>query len=481
MTGGMSKEIDKRLEFYGIEAQDSDYRSIRKALSKYADNALAGFYRTVEGTPDAARYFSTRESMDKARRAQKDHWLRFFDEGVTGKYLESANRIGRVHASIGLEPHWYIGGYARVLGDVIAKLIASGPASVLPGQRAAARTSAKFIKMALLDMDIALSTYFAVEEERRTTALGKIGAALSAVSRGDLKVRLDGLPDSYRQLQDDFNTAIEGLGETLSSVTEGANSISVGAAEIRSASNDLSQRTEQQAASLEESAAAMNELTSMITDTTQAMASLNDSISQTHRQAIDGGGVVRNAMAAMTEIEKSSGSIAQIISLIDGIAFQTNLLALNAGVEAARVGEHGKGFAVVANEVRSLAQRSSEAAEEIRKLIEGSLSEVSNGVRLVGEVGQALNAILTQVGESSTVAEQISGTSVAQSENLKQINNAVSDMNRTTQQNAAMVEQSTAAARNMADEAQRLSQAVGHFQVSGDSMPQNRPKHSYAA
>ncbi|MFT3964982.1 MAG: methyl-accepting chemotaxis protein [Sphingobium sp.] len=476
----MSENIEKRLGFYGIEAQDADYKSIRKALSKYADDALGGFYRTVEGTPDAARYFSSREAMDKARRAQKDHWLRLFEDGVTGSYVESANRIGRVHAAIGLEPHWYIGGYARVLGHVIGKLMAHGPAAALPGQRAAARTASKFIKMALLDMDIALSTYFLVEEERRTAALDKIGSALSAISRGDLTARLEGLPESYSQLQSDFNSAIAGLGEALSSVTEGAKSISVGATEIRSASNDLSQRTEQQAASLEESAAAMNQLTEMIGDTTQAMTSLNESIAQTHRQAIDGGAVVRNAMSAMTEIEKSSGSIAQIISLIDGIAFQTNLLALNAGVEAARVGEHGKGFAVVANEVRSLAQRSSEAAEQIRLLIQGSLTEVENGVRLVGEVGQALDAILAQVGESSTVAEQISGTSVAQSENLKQINTAVSDMNRTTQQNAAMVEESTAAARNMADEAQRLTQAVGHFRV-GDNGRSDKQKRPYAA
>ncbi|HEX7872491.1 MAG TPA: methyl-accepting chemotaxis protein [Sphingobium sp.] len=476
----MGKDIGKRLDFYGIDAQDADYKAIRKALSSHADKALAGFYRTVAGTPDAARYFSGPEAMDRARRAQKDHWLRFFEEGVTDRYVQSADRIGRVHAAIGLEPHWYIGGYASVLGHVLGKMIASGTAALLPGRRATARKAAKFVKMALLDMDVALSTYFAVEEERRVAAIGKIGSALAAVSQGDLTVRIDGLPDSYAQLQNDFNSAISGLGEALSSVTEGARSISVGATEIRSASNDLSQRTEQQAASLEESAAAMNELTQTISDTTQAMADLNGSIAQTHRQAIDGGEIVRNAMAAMTEIEKSSGSIAQIITMIDGIAFQTNLLALNAGVEAARVGEHGKGFAVVANEVRSLAQRSSEAAEQIRLLIQGSLSEVENGVRLVGQAGQALDAILNQVGESSTVAEQISGTSVAQSQNLKHINTAVSDMNRTTQQNAAMVEESTAAARNMAEEAQRLSQAVGHFRVE-DSGRSPMQKQSYAA
>ncbi|MCE7797456.1 methyl-accepting chemotaxis protein [Sphingobium sufflavum] len=465
MTGIASQAVAKRLDFYGIGAQDSDYRAIGKSLAKYADDALAGFYKTVEGTPDAARFFPNREGMDKARRAQKDHWVRLFADGVTDRYVESANRIGRVHSTIGLAPEWYIGGYARIMEHIVSKMMAHGAGALSPARRSAARRAGKFIKLALLDMDIALATYTAAEEERRTAAIEKIGNALSAMSSGDLTVRLSGLPQEYDQLQNDFNSAISGLGATLSGVTDGARSISTGAAEIRSASTDLSQRTEQQAASLEESAAAMNELTSMISDTTQAMGNLNASIAQTHRQAIDGGEVVRNAMAAMTEIEKSSGAIGNIITLIDGIAFQTNLLALNAGVEAARVGEHGKGFAVVANEVRSLAQRSSEAAEEIRKLIQSSLGEVENGVRLVGEVGQALNAILNQVGESSAVAEQISGSSVAQSENLKHINGAVADMNRTTQQNAAMVEESTAAARTMAEEAQRLSTAIGRFQV----------------
>ncbi|CAN5208724.1 globin-coupled sensor protein [soil metagenome] len=465
MTGSAAKGLSSRLNFFGIAAQDPDYPVIAKAVSRHADSALAGFYKTVEGTPETARFFSDKGHMDRARRAQKDHWVKLFSDGVTERYLESANHIGRVHANIGLAPEWYVGGYARIAEHIVAKMVTSGPGALVPGRRRTARTAGKFVKLALLDMEIALSTYTAAEQERRTKAIAKIGDALAAMSRGDLTIRLEEMPGEFRQLQHDFNSAVTALGGTLSDVTESTRSIATGAAEIRSASNDLSSRTEQQAASLEESSAAMNELTAMISDTTHAMGNLNASISQTHKQAIQGGEVVRNAMTAMTEIEKSSGAIGQIISLIDGIAFQTNLLALNAGVEAARVGEHGKGFAVVANEVRSLAQRSSEAAEEIRKLIQSSLVEVENGVRLVGEVGQALNAILTQVTESSSVAEQISGSSAAQSENLKQINGAVSDMNRTTQQNAAMVEESTAAARTMADEAQRLSQAIGRFEI----------------
>ncbi|MET0136817.1 MAG: protoglobin domain-containing protein, partial [Sphingobium sp.] len=131
MTGIASKSVGKRLGFYGIEAQDPDYRAIGKAVAKYADHALAGFYRTVEGTPDAARFFKSRESMDKARRAQKDHWVRLFEHGVTNSYVESANRIGRVHAAIGLAPEWYIGGYARVMEQVVGKMIAHGMGAML--------------------------------------------------------------------------------------------------------------------------------------------------------------------------------------------------------------------------------------------------------------------------------------------------------------------------------------------------------------
>jgi methyl-accepting chemotaxis protein len=167
----------------------------------------------------------------------------------------------------------------------------------------------------------------------------------------------------------------------------------------------------------------------------------------------------------MDQIEKGSGEIAKIIGIIDDIAFQTNLLALNAGVEAARVGEHGRGFAVVANEVRSLAQSSAEAAEQIKGLIKNSVSQVSNGVRMVNDVGKALTAIMAQVSETSEVATRITESSAAQSQNLKQINSAITEMSETTQRNAAMVEESNAAAHSMEEEAGRVAEAVSQFRV----------------
>jgi methyl-accepting chemotaxis protein len=209
----------------------------------------------------------------------------------------------------------------------------------------------------------------------------------------------------------------------------------------------------------------MDELTGAITATTSALNNLSNSVTRTHSAAKGGGEVVQQAILAMDQIEKGSGEIAKIIGIIDDIAFQTNLLALNAGVEAARVGEHGRGFAVVANEVRSLAQSSAEAAEQIKGLIKNSVAQVSNGVRMVNDVGKALTAIMAQVSETSEVAVKITESSAAQSLNLKQINSAITEMSETTQRNAAMVEESNAAAHSMEDEAGRVAEAVSQFRV----------------
>jgi len=215
-------------------------------------------------------------------------------------------------------------------------------------------------------------------------------------------------------------------------------SIGSGSAEIRGASDDLARRTEQQAANVAESAAAMDKITQMVAET-----------------------------AAMEQIQSGASAISQIIGLIDGIAFQTNLLALNAGVEAARVGEAGQGFAVVASEVRALAMRSTQSAEEIKALINQSTGSVADGVRLVSETGNALAAIIGQISEINERAQRISHSAEGQSATLTGINGAVGQMDRMTQHNAAMVEQSNAAARSMAEEARRLAEMVHQFRVEG--------------
>ena len=297
-----------------------------------------------------------------------------------------------------------------------------------------------------------------------------IGEGLSKLARGDLTYRLErDLPPAYTQLQRDFNAAIDQLQQAMRQISEASGGMRSGAGEISQAADDLSRRTEQQAASLEQTAAALDEITATVRKTAEGARQANSVVGETRAQAQKSGEVVRDAVAAMGEIEESARRISQIIGVIDEIAFQTNLLALNAGVEAARAGEAGRGFAVVASEVRALAQRSSDAAKEIKTLILASSQQVENGVDLVNRTGEALNQIVGKVAEISSLVSDISASTQEQSTGLSQVNTAVNQMDQVTQQNAAMVEESTAASHSLAGEADGLSKLVAHFKIGAST------------
>ncbi|MDR6788721.1 methyl-accepting chemotaxis protein [Sphingomonas sp. BE138] len=261
----------------------------------------------------------------------------------------------------------------------------------------------------------------------------------------------------------------------MSAVMRASKDINSGASDIRSASDDLSQRTEQQAASLEETAAAMEEITSTVRRTATDAAEADKIVSTARREAAASGEVVRRAVEAMSGIERSSSEISEIISVIDAIAFQTNLLALNAGVEAARAGDAGKGFAVVASEVRALAQRSADAAKDVKVKINASTEQVDLGVGLVDEAGKALQTINLRIGEISSLMAGISAAAEQQAIGLQQVNTAVGEMDNVTQQNAAMVEEATAAARSLASEADALSRQVSRFTVDAATTSLREP------
>jgi len=307
-------------------------------------------------------------------------------------------------------------------------------------------------------------------QEKQRVVVEAIGRGLQELGSGNLGFRIEQpLAAEYEALRASFNATLDQLGEVMQSVTASARSVSTGASEIRAASDDLALRNEQQAASLEETAAAMNQVTGIVKESAGSAAEVRRSIGEAHQEATEGGTVVQRAITAMGAIERSSQEINQIINVIDGIAFQTNLLALNAGVEAARAGDAGKGFAVVANEVRALAQRSADAAKDIKQLITTSSDQVGAGVTLVGETGALLERIVTRVGEVSGLMQAIAHSAESQASNLQQVNTAVGEMDRMTQQNAAMVEQSTAAARSLADEAAELTRLVAHFRTGADA------------
>ena len=293
-----------------------------------------------------------------------------------------------------------------------------------------------------------------------------IGRGLDQLASGALTFRLSqSFADEYEKLRTDFNGAMARLAETLVHVASNTSAIRSGTGEISTAADDLSRRTEQQAASLEETAAALDEITATVRKTSQSAIRARDVVGTAKSGAEQSGAVVRQAVDAMTAIERSSSEIGQIIGVIDEIAFQTNLLALNAGVEAARAGDAGRGFAVVASEVRALAQRSADAAKEIKALITTSRDQVEQGVTLVGDTGRALERILGEVAELATIVTEIAASAQEQAAGLDQINTAINQMDQVTQQNAAMVEESTAASHALSRETEELSSLVGRFQL----------------
>lgn len=305
------------------------------------------------------------------------------------------------------------------------------------------------------------------DEAAQQVVVSEIGKGLKAIAEGNLTHRVTvKFDDKYEGLRSNYNEAVEELNDIIGRVAHSATSVNTGSTEISTAADDLARRTEQQAASLEETAAAMSEVTLSVRSTSEGAHTATQAVGQALGEAASGGKVVTEAVTAMGDIERSAQEISQIINVIDGIAFQTNLLALNAGVEAARAGDAGKGFAVVANEVRALAQRSADAAKDIKALITQSNVQVDKGVNLVGKTGEMLSRIGDQVEHISGLVSTISTTAEAQAASLQQINVAVGDMDRMTQQNAAMVEESTAASRSLSSEAADLAGLVTRFRTT---------------
>ena len=291
-----------------------------------------------------------------------------------------------------------------------------------------------------------------------------LGAGLERLAQGDLTYRVtDEFADEYRKVRDDFNAAIGQLQQTIKNIAMSNSEVSNAASEISASTTDLSQRTEEQAASLEETSASMEQISATVKKNAENAQHANQLTQGTRDVADRGGAVVAQAVTAMARIEESSRKIADIISVIDEIARQTNLLALNAAVEAARAGEAGRGFAVVASEVRSLAQRSSQAAKDIKDLITNSSGQVKEGVDLVNKAGASLNEIVESIKSFATIVADIASASTEQASGLDQINRALNQMDQVTQQNSALVEENAATAKTLEDQQSAMSEQVGFF------------------
>jgi methyl-accepting chemotaxis protein len=308
---------------------------------------------------------------------------------------------------------------------------------------------------------------FATDLTTRMRNVGLIAAALADLAKGDLQARVaEPLIPSLDTLRVDFNAAAANLQSVLLAVKAGASAIETGTGEISVSAQDLSKRTERQATSLEQTAAALDQITTKVKKTAHTSGKTRQVAEEAKQDAERSGDVVMDAVAAMSEIEASSREIGQIIGVIDEIAFQTNLLALNAGIEAARAGDAGRGFAVVASEVRALAQRSADSAKEIKGLISRSDSHVARGVSLVGDAGLTLKKISEHVANINSQMSEISASAEEQSRALSEVNAAVNTMDGMTQQNAAMVEETTAASQNLVQEAKDLTRMMSQFKFS---------------
>ncbi|WIH06610.1 CHASE3 domain-containing protein [Xanthomonas translucens pv. graminis] len=422
--------------------------------------------------------------------------------GDYGRMVRDSNALAASHIAVKLRLAQIMGRYA--IGDL------SEDMDRLPGEKAALTATMDTVKQNLTAMNrqigqlatAAAAGDFSVRGDAQrfqydframvdslnqlmATADGNLqslSALLQAIAAGDLTARMHGdFNGVFASMRDDANATAEQLAGIVGRIHSAALSINAAASEIATGNDDLSRRTEQQAASLEETAASMEELTSTVKQNAENARQANQLAAGAAAVASQGGEVVGQVVTTMSGIETSSKKIADIISVIDGIAFQTNILALNAAVEAARAGEQGRGFAVVASEVRTLAQRSAGAAKEIKHLIDASVSQVSTGSALVRQAGQTMGEIVSSVQRVTDIMGEISAASQEQSAGIEQVNHTVTQMDEATQQNAALVEEATAAARAMEDQAGQLTETVALFKIEpAHAAPSSRSRPAAA-
>ena len=478
------QQLNERLEFADLgTGQREALKRALPTISASLDGALDTFYRKARATPETARFFASEAHVESAKGRQIKHWELIASAQFDSRYVDAVTTVGKTHARLGLEPRWYIGGYALILEAIVENVISKHLEGFLYRKKAAVlgEEITAIVKAALVDMDYAISVYLeALQEERKKgeaerqaanaeqeEALEALDISLNRLARGDLMASINTpLAPQFEGLRSNFNAAMKKLDDTLGAVVTAADDAAGNSGELVRTTDDMARRTEQQAASLEQTAAAVEEITTISREAAQRAEEARRVVGSATEEAKRSGTIVEQAVSAMGAIQESSGRITQIIAVIDQISFQTNLLALNAGVEAARAGEAGKGFAVVAQEVRELAQKSAEAAKEIKALIDKSSTDVQLGVSLVHKTGEALHHIGEQVVNINGHIDAIASSAREQSAGIAEINTAVSSMDQMTQQNAAMVEETNAATHNLMQISTTLKSLVDRFTVS---------------
>ena len=526
-------DIATRLDFIELDtASLARIASLKPLIERHLPLALERFYEKIATVPAVSRHFSGPEHVQHAKSRQIKHWSAIASGRLDDEYFRSANIVGGVHARIGLEPRWYIGGYGLimetlvrgVIHDYFAERRSATPLAIL--KRISAQSArdeaeelgaalAAALKAIMVDIDIAVSTYFeqrsadrlevvrqishavARAEEGDFTArvcvkttnaelnalqdgvnrlvgmieggLSATATVLSAFAQADLTQRMEGgFTGAFEKLQGDVNAVGTRLSEIMGQLRVASGSIRTAMHELLTGATDLSERTTWQAATVQETSAAVAQLAETVKDNAGRADAANEKTRSVAQVAEKVTVVMEQANDAMGRISTSAAKISSIIGLIDDIAFQTNLLALNASVEAARAGEAGKGFAVVAVEVRNLAQSAASASADVKLLIEQSGAEVRSGSQLVSEAGAQLGQMLSAIRESRALVEGIATASKEQAGTITEVSKAVTQIDETTQSNAALVEQTNSAVEQTEAQAKELDRIVDLFVVDED-------------
>ncbi len=484
-------ELEERLDFLGFgEAESDAINRVYPILLEAVGPGLDALYAKAVNVPHLAANFRDAEHIAAAKETQGNHWVTVGQAKFDETYIQKATTIGEIHARIDLEPRWYIGGYALVMEQLIIAMVDAKWNDIRKKKTTPKETSLEFssvIKAAMLDMDYVITVYLdklederkAVEaektlaDEQQSQALGILSDGLNYLAQGDLQKQLpDDLPEEFQEMTKNYNSALQSLSKTLCRTQRTSASIVKSSAEIAQSSEELSSRSTQQASSLKQSSKTIDDLAKSVEETAQTAQNAAQVTEKTTNNVTNAGDIVTNAVEAMDKIKQSSEEISSIIGMIDQIAFQTNLLALNAGVEAARAGDAGRSFAVVAQEVRQLAQRCTTAAKEISELIAISRDQVEDGVRIVGSTGEILDQITENVGEVAGLVEDISKNTSEQSSRLGEINTAISEIEKITEQNVQMADETMKNTSDLSEEADKLANEMREFKL------QNTDEHN---
>ena len=483
---GQAASLRDRLRFAGVENTQGDLlRRHRQTLERHVETALRDLFQRFQTFPDAARHFQSERQIDRLHDLQSSHWSVLTDARFDGLYAERVKVLSDSESQMGLDPRWRIAGHSVVVETVVSGLIEEyWPKSILPGAGKARRKEltdlvSAFIRTAMVDAEIGVSLRFnelrhahgrALGEQRREdrAELDRVfGDTIRSLSQLDFSARVSGeMPEAWRDMADTLNGALDEIQTHLTCAADRASESDRLVGTLASGAGSLSARSSEQSANLLETANALGAIVGRVRQTLDETRKAQSAALATQDSVTQSGNIVGEAMSAMADIEASAEKIGQIIGVIDEIAFQTNLLALNAGIEAARAGDSGRGFAVVAQEVRALAQRSADAAREIKQLVTSTKSQVETGVEHVHRTQDAIGNIVRQVEGINQAITGIVRESAVDAESLDGVTSDIGRTSRALEADASDAGHMGTAGQDLHTVILELGRTIREFRVS---------------